>query len=146
MVRVASNRGKMKKMTVADIAIIVFIVALSFTCIVPFLYMIALSFSSNEAIISQKVGLWPVDFTAETYKTILSDMDMLYTLGYSIVLTIFYTLVCMFLTICAAYPLTKKRLKGRNFILTALVFTMYFSGGLIPSYILVKNLGMMNSV
>lgn len=146
MVRVASNRGKMKKMTVADIAIIVFIVALSFTCIVPFLYMIALSFSSNEAIISQKVGLWPVDFTAETYKTILSDMDMLYTLGYSIVLTIFYTLVCMFLTICAAYPLTKKRLKGRNFILTSLVFTMYFSGGLIPSYILVKNLGMMNSV
>ncbi|MGZ7445441.1 carbohydrate ABC transporter permease [Paenibacillus sp. TH7-28] len=146
MVRVASNRGKMKKMTVADMAIIVFIVALSFTCIVPFLYMIALSFSSNEAIISQKVGLWPVDFTAETYKTILSDMDMLYTLGYSIVLTIFYTLVCMFLTICAAYPLTKKRLKGRNFILTALVFTMYFSGGLIPSYILVKNLGMMNSV
>ncbi|MEK4978756.1 carbohydrate ABC transporter permease [Bacillus sp. FSL K6-6540] len=146
MVRVASNRGKMKKMTVADIAIIVFIVALSFTCIIPFLYMIALSFSSNEAIISQKVGLWPVDFTAETYKTILSDMDMLYTLGYSIVLTIFYTLVCMFLTICAAYPLTKKRLKGRNFILTALVFTMYFSGGLIPSYILVKNLGMMNSV
>ncbi|MCM3257873.1 carbohydrate ABC transporter permease [Paenibacillus lautus] len=146
MVRVASNKGKMKKMTVADIAIIVFIVALSFTCIIPFLYMIALSFSSNEAIISQKVGLWPVDFTAETYKTILSDMDMLYTLGYSIVLTIFYTLVCMFLTICAAYPLTKKRLKGRNFILTALVFTMYFSGGLIPSYILVKNLGMMNSV
>ena len=146
MVRVASNKRKMKKMTVADMAIIVFIVALSFTCIVPFLYMIALSFSSNEAIISQKVGLWPVDFTAETYKTILSDMDMLYTLGYSIVLTIFYTLVCMFLTICAAYPLTKKRLKGRNFILTALVFTMYFSGGLIPSYILVKNLGMMNSV
>ncbi|WFB55562.1 carbohydrate ABC transporter permease [Paenibacillus sp. BR1-192] len=146
MVRVASNKRKMKKMTVADMAIIVFIVALSFTCIVPFLYMIALSFSSNEAIISQKVRLWPVDFTAETYKTILSDMDMLYTLGYSIVLTIFYTLVCMFLTICAAYPLTKKRLKGRNFILTALVFTMYFSGGLIPSYILVKNLGMMNSV
>lgn len=146
MVRVASNKRKMKKMTVADMAIIVFIVALSFTCIVPFLYMIALSFSSNEAIISQKVGLWPVDFTAETYKTILSDMDMLYTLGYSIVLTIFYTLVCMFLTICAAYPLTKKRLKGRNFILTALVFTMYFSGGLIPSYILVKNLGMINSV
>lgn len=55
MVRIASNRGKRKKMTVADIAIIVFIVALSFTCIVPFLYMIALSFSYNEAIISQKV-------------------------------------------------------------------------------------------
>ena len=78
-----------RKTSVADIAIIVFIVALSFTCIVPFLYMIALSFSSNEAIIAQKVGLWPVGFTTETYKTILTDVDMLYTLGYSIVLTIF---------------------------------------------------------
>ncbi len=146
MVSMVKTTGKQNKMTAADIAIIAFIVALSITCIVPFLYMIALSFSSNEAIISQKVGLWPVSFTAETYKTILTDVDMLYTLGYSIVLTVFYTVVCMFLTICAAYPLTKKRLMGRSFILTALVFTMYFSGGLIPSYILVKNLGMMNTV
>lgn len=52
----------------------------------------------------------------------------------------------MFLTICAAYPLTKKRLWGRNFLLSALVFTMYFSGGLIPSYILIKNLGMMDTI
>ncbi|MFS0855923.1 MULTISPECIES: carbohydrate ABC transporter permease [Paenibacillus] len=146
MVSMASSLGKKKKMSVADIVIIVFIVTLSFTCIVPFLYMIALSLSSNEAIISQKVGLWPVGFTLETYKTILSDGEMLYTLGYSILLTVFYTVVCMFLTICGAYPLTKKRLMGRNFILSALVFTMYFSGGLIPSYILVKNLGMMNTV
>jgi putative aldouronate transport system permease protein len=146
MVSMVNLTGKKKKMTVADIAIMVFIVALSITCIVPFLYMIALSFSSNEAIIAQKVGLWPVGFTAETYKTILTDVDMLYTLGYSIVLTVIYTVVCMFLTICAAYPLTKKRLIGRNFLLTALVFTMYFSGGLIPSYILVKNLGLMNTV
>jgi putative aldouronate transport system permease protein len=146
MVSMVNLTGKKKKMTVADIAIMVFIVALSITCIVPFLYMIALSFSSNEAIIAQKVGLWPVGFTAETYKTILTDVDMLYTLGYSMVLTVIYTVVCMFLTICAAYPLTKKRLMGRNFLLTALVFTMYFSGGLIPSYILVKNLGLMNTV
>ncbi len=146
MVSMVKTTGNQKKMKLADIAIMIFIVALSITCIVPFLYMIALSFSSNEAIIAQKVGLWPVNFTAETYKTILTDVDMLYTLGYSIVLTVIYTVVCMFLTICAAYPLTKKRLMGRNFLLTALVFTMYFSGGLIPSYILVKNLGLMNTV
>ncbi|MFC4102664.1 carbohydrate ABC transporter permease [Paenibacillus xanthanilyticus] len=146
MVSIAGNTGKKKPMSLADIAIIAFIVALSFTCIVPFLYMIALSFSSNEAIISQKVGLWPVDFTVETYRTILSDAEMLYTLGYSIVLTIVYTVAAMFLTICAAYPLTKKRLMGRNVMLSALVFTMYFSGGLIPSYMLVKELGMMNTM
>ncbi|MBA2938594.1 carbohydrate ABC transporter permease [Paenibacillus sp. CGMCC 1.16610] len=123
-----------------------FIIGVAITCLVPFLYMIALSLSSNNAIISQKVSLWPVEFTLETYKTILSDVDMIYTLGYTIVLTILYTIICMFLTICAAYPLTKKRLKGRDFVLTILVITMYFSGGLIPSYILVKNLDLMNSM
>jgi putative aldouronate transport system permease protein len=135
-----------QRTNIVDLVIIVFIIAVSITCLVPFLYMIALSLSSNNAIVSQKVTLWPVEFTLETYKTILSDAEMIYTLGYSIVLTIVYTLICMFLTICAAYPLTKKRLKGRSFFLTVLVITMYFSGGLIPSYMLVKNLGMMNSI
>lgn len=135
-----------QKMNVVDICIMLFITAVAITCLVPFLYMIALSLSSNNAIISQKVSLWPVEFTIETYKTILSDVDMIYTLGYTIVLTIIYTIICMFLTICAAYPLTKKRLKGRNFALTVLVVTMYFSGGLIPSYILVKNLDLINSM
>ncbi|WP_425270929.1 carbohydrate ABC transporter permease [Paenibacillus ferrarius] len=138
--------SRKKRVNFTDISIVLFISAVSITCLIPFLYMISLSFSSNEAIISQKVTLWPVGFTLETYKTILSDVEMIYTLGYTIVLTIVYTLVCMFLTICAAYPLTKQRLKGRSFILTVLVFTMYFSGGLIPSYMLVKNLDLMNSM
>ncbi|MEC0227030.1 carbohydrate ABC transporter permease [Paenibacillus alba] len=138
--------SRKKRVNFTDISIVLFITAVSITCLIPFLYMISLSFSSNEAIISQKVTLWPVGFTLETYKTILSDVEMIYTLGYTIVLTIVYTLVCMFLTICAAYPLTKQRLKGRSFILTVLVFTMYFSGGLIPSYMLVKNLDLMNSM
>lgn len=135
-----------QRINVVDLCIMLFITGVAITCIVPFLYMIALSLSSNNAIISQKVSLWPVEFTFETYKTILSDIDMIYTLGYTMVLTIFYTIFCMFLTICAAYPLTKKRLKGRDFVLTVLVITMYFSGGLIPSYILVKNLDLMNSM
>lgn len=137
---------KKQRINVVDVIIMLFIIGVAITCLVPFLYMIALSLSSNNAIISQKVSLWPVEFTLETYKTILSDVDMIYTLGYTIVLTIFYTIICMFLTICAAYPLTKKRLKGRDFVLTILVITMYFSGGLIPSYILVKNLDLMNSM
>ncbi|WP_376775340.1 carbohydrate ABC transporter permease [Cohnella nanjingensis] len=135
-----------RKMNVADIVMIFFLTGVAITCLVPFLYMIALSLSSNNAIISQKVTLWPVEFTLETYKTILSDTEMIYTLGYTIVLTVLYTFACMFLTICAAYPLTKKRLKGRNTILTLMIFTMYFGGGLIPTYILVKNLALTNTM
>ncbi|MBD2871708.1 carbohydrate ABC transporter permease [Paenibacillus arenilitoris] len=138
-----SRRGKT---SYADTLIIAIISVVALSCLVPFLYIIALSFSSNNAIISQKVSLWPVEFTLETYRTILSDMDMIYSLGFTIVLTTIFTLSCMFFTICAAYPLTKKRLKGRSFILTIMIFTMYFSGGIIPDYILVKNLGLMNSI
>ncbi|MCU6794940.1 carbohydrate ABC transporter permease [Paenibacillus sp. WQ 127069] len=138
--------SRKQKTNLVDLCIILFLTGVAITCLVPFLYMIALSLSSNNAIISQKVALWPVEFTIETYKTILNDIEMIYTLGYTIVLTIIYTIICMFLTICAAYPLTKKRLKGRSFFLTFLVFTMYFSGGLIPSYILVKNLLMINTI
>jgi len=135
-----------RKTNVADILIVLFITGVAITCLAPFLYMIALSLSSNSAIISQKVTLWPVEFTLETYKTILSDSEMIYTLGYTVVLTVLYTLVCMVLTICAAYPLTKKRLKGRNTFLTIMVFTMYFSGGLIPTYMLVNNLELTNTM
>ncbi len=115
-------------------------------CIVPFFYLIAMSLSSNRAILAQKVGLLPVDFTLETYKTVLSDKQMLYTLAYTIVLTFASTVLSMFLTICAAYPLTKKRVKGRNAILVIIVITMYFSGGMIPEYILVKVLNMTDKV
>lgn len=131
---------------ISDIFIILFNITAAIICLVPFLYLIALSLSSNNAIISQKVALLPVGFTLETYKTILSDKNMIYTLGYTIVLTVLYTMVCMVLTICAAYPLTKKRLRGRNFILTVMVITMYFSGGIIPDYMLVKNLQLINTI
>lgn len=107
--------SRKQRTNLVDLCIILFLTGVAITCLVPFLYMIALSLSSNNAIISQKVALWPVEFTIETYKTILNDIEMIYTLGYTIVLTIIYTIICMFLTICAAYPLTKKRLKGRSF-------------------------------
>ncbi|WP_020620368.1 carbohydrate ABC transporter permease [Paenibacillus daejeonensis] len=135
-----------RKTGLTDLAIIGFISLVALTCLVPFLYMIALSFSSNNAIISQKVGLWPVEFTLDTYKAIFRDAEMLYALGYTIVLTALFTLTCMVVTICAAYPLTKKRLRGRTFFLAIMVVTMYFSGGLIPDYILVKNLQLMNTM
>jgi putative aldouronate transport system permease protein len=131
---------------VFDWIIIIVICVSLFVCIIPFLYIVAMSLSSNSAIISQKVGLFPVGFTLETYKTVLSDKDMIYTLFYTIALTIGSTAISMFLTICAAYPLTKKRLKGRNVLLLLCVITMYFTGGMIPDYILVKNLHMTDKI
>ena len=115
-------------------------------CVIPFLYIIAESFSSNSAILTQKVTLYPIGFTLLTYKTVFLDRAMDYSLIYSVFLTVLYTLMSMAVTILAAYPLTKKRLKGRSFFLGLIMFTMYFSGGLIPDYILVKNLHLLNTI
>lgn len=131
---------------IIDFFITLVIIGVVVACVIPFLYIISMSLSSNSAIISQKVTLFPVEFTLETYKTILNDSAMIYTLLYTIALTVGYTAVCMLLTICAAYPLTKKRLKGRNVLLFIIIITMYFSGGMIPEYILVKNLNLLDKV
>lgn len=129
-----------------DTVVFILVLLSVLVCVIPFLYIISLSFSSNEAIVSQQVTLLPVGFNLTTYQTVLSDMSMVYSLGYSVVLTAIYTVMSMAVTILAAYPLTKKRLKGRSLFLGLIMFTMYFSGGLIPDYILVKNLNMLNTV
>lgn len=131
---------------IIDFFIALVIIGVVIACVIPFLYIISMSLSSNSAIVSQKVTLFPVEFTLETYKTVLNDRAMIYTLLYTIALTVGYTAVCMLLTICAAYPLTKKRLKGRNVLLFIILITMYFSGGMIPEYILVKNLNLLDKV
>ncbi len=115
-------------------------------CIVPVINVIAVSLSSNSAILGGKVFLIPREISLEAYKAILRDGTMLWSLGYTVLLTLGYTLLAMTLTVFAAYPLTKKRLKGRNLILLLIVFTMYFSGGIIPDYLLVKNLGLIDKV
>lgn len=114
-------------------------------CVIPFLYVIAVSLSSNTAIISQKVTLFPIGFNLDTYKNVLADKAMVFSLFYTIGLTLAFTVLSMVFTICAAYPLTKKNLRGRNFFLMLIIVTMYFSGGLIPDYILVKSLHLLDS-
>jgi putative aldouronate transport system permease protein len=114
-------------------------------CIIPFFYIIAISFSSNSAIVAQKVTLFPVGFNLDTYKTVFGDKSMIYSLFYTIILTFGFTILSMIFTICAAYPLTKSRLKGKNAVLMLMIFTMYFGGGLIPDYLLVKNLNLLDT-
>lgn len=126
---------------------IIFITIISvLLCIIPVINVIAVSLSSNSAIMASKVFLFPKELTFEAYKTIFRDGSMLYSLVYTIFLTLGYTVLAMMLTICAAYPLTKKRLKGRNLILLLIVFTMYFSGGIIPDYLLIKDLNLIDNV
>ena len=111
----------------------------------PLLNVLSSSFSSSKAVVSGRVSIFPVEPTLLAYKTIFSSSSIL--IGYlnSFFYTIFGTIVQVALSILLAYPLTRKKLFGRNFITSMLIFTMFFSGGLIPTYLVVKSLGLINT-
>ena len=131
---------------VFDIVVHVLLIIVGLMCLLPFLHVAAMSFSSNGAVISQKVFFWPVEFSLEGYRMVIGDPSMMRALGISAVVTVAFTAVGMILSILAAYPLTKKDLKGRSFFAFLYMFTMYFSGGLIPDYLLMNDLKMLNTV
>ena len=112
----------------------------------PIVYVMATSFSSPAAVARGEVWLWPVDFSLEGYKAVLQYKDV--WIGYRN--TIFYTLVGTLmnisLTLACAYPLSRKQLHGRVPIMFLFTFTMLFGGGMIPNYILIKNLKIMNTI
>jgi putative aldouronate transport system permease protein len=114
-------------------------------CLLPMMNVVAMSFSSSSAILMSRVGLWPVEPTLLAYRGIISDETMVQSLLFTILLTITYTSIAMLLTTFAAYVFTKRRLKGRKVFFVLIVITMYFSGGIIPDYLLVRDLGMIDS-
>lgn len=130
----------------ADAIIMLIVGVAMLLCLLPFLHIIAISLSSKQAILSDQVTFFPKEFEFTSYEIVFSDTRMLWSMGLTIVLTVSYTLISMVMSICAAYPLTKDGLKGRNVFMMLIVFTMFFSGGLIPEYLLVKELGMLESL
>ena len=112
----------------------------------PFLYLIAQSFSSTEAIVAGKVGIVPVGFSVDTYKYVLSSgvflPDYLNTLIYAVIGTV----SALVLSSLLAYPLSKPELRCNKFIGPFIIFTMYFAGGMIPNYILMVSLGLKDTV
>lgn len=129
-----------------DTSLTVIVVLISILCLVPMIYIVAVSLSSNHAVLSKRVFLWPVEFNVDSYMAVLTDRSMFNSMVFTIWLTVVCAAGSMIMTILAAYPLTKKQLKGRNFFLVMIVITMYFSGGLIPDYLLVKSLSLVDKV
>lgn len=125
---------------------VAFLVLLSFTCLFPVLNTIAISFSSNDAVMSNRVSVVPIGFTVRAYQVVLQE-DRIWT-GYRN--TIFYVL-CAIVTnhiiiTMAAYPLSRKRLLFRGPVMFYFAFTTLFSGGLIPTYLVVRAAGFIDTV
>ncbi|CAM5340748.1 carbohydrate ABC transporter permease [Streptomyces aurantiogriseus] len=112
----------------------------------PFVNIIARSFSGERQIRAGEVTLWPKGFNLTTYRIVFTDDTFWRGYGNTVLYTVVSTAVAMVLTTCYAYVLSKKHLKGRNVLVGIAVFTMFFSGGLIPHYVLITSLGLKNSV
>lgn len=111
----------------------------------PLIYIVSNSFSDPKAVATGKVWLWPVNFSLVGYQKVFEYKSIWRGYGNTVFYTIVGTFINILLTICAAYPLSRKDFKGRNALMFIFAFTMIFSGGMIPTYILVSNLGMLNT-
>ena len=131
---------------VADAIMMIIIALLCCTCIFPFFHIIAKSLSETSAVAAQKVGFWPVGFNLDAYKSIIKDGRMTYSIVYSAIVTVVFAILGVLVTICAAYPTTKKDLPFRPAILILLMLPMYFGAGLIPTYLLFNDLHMLDTV
>lgn len=121
---------------------------LVFLCLIvlyPIIYVISASFSSSSAVTEGKVWIFPVNFTVEAYKAVFRYKDIWIGYRNTIFYTLFGTCVNVMMAMICAYPMSRKDLPGKNVFSFFFAFTMLFSGGMIPNYLLVKNLGMLNS-
>ena len=112
----------------------------------PCVFVISASFSSGDAVQAGKVVLFPVDFTLEGYKTVFNTPGVWIGFRNSLFYTVAHTLLSVALTITAAYCLSRKDVPGSKFIMLMFTFTMFFSGGMIPNYMLMRDLGFLNTV
>ena len=134
------------RVRISDFVIAFVILLLSLTCIVPFLHVAAKSVSTNTAVMSKQVYLLPKGRNFLAYETIFRDGQLTHSMLYTVWMTFLFTVIGMVITILAAYPLARKELKGRSIFAFILMFTMYFSAGLIPEYLLYNDLNLINTM
>ena len=137
---------KSKSTRVGDYVVVALCLILIFVCLVPMLNVLARSLSSTEYLIRNEVLLWPKGFNFNAYKTVLARPAYVHSLWYTALLTVGCTLLSLFMTVICAYPLTYDQLKGGKLINGFILFTMYFSAGMIPHYVMLSNMNMLETV
>ncbi|MCI9338827.1 MAG: carbohydrate ABC transporter permease [Lachnospiraceae bacterium] len=124
----------------------VFVVAvIGLCCLIPFLHIVAMSFSNKTAVMRGEVFLWPSGWDLSAYKAVFNNKGLMDSMWFTLFLTLVHTLICLVMTILCAYPLSRPGLKLKSPLLIYILFTMYFSGGMIPGYLNIKSLGLLNN-
>lgn len=126
--------------------IIYFVLLIStFICLYPALYVLAMSFSGETHLIIRDVYFLPKDFTLSSYELLFQTNEIWRAYGNTIVYTVLGTAIGMFATLTLAYSVSQRKFKGREIVIWCVLITMLFSGGMVPTYILVQGLGLMNT-
>lgn len=122
--------------------------AITLLGIIPFIHLLAVSFSSNSAAVAGQVRLWPVEFTWDAYVYLGQKAEFFQSLWVSMQRVVLGTIISMLLCVLSAYPLSRETsdFKSRTAYVWFFVITMFFGGGLIPTYMVVKNAGLLNTI
>ncbi len=134
------------KFRISDAVMMIIITLLCATCVLPFVHIAAKSISGNSYVVAKQIAFWPKGINFDAYVSIFKDGSLTYSMGYSVWVTLIFTLLGMIVCTCAAYPLSKKRLKGKTVITFLLMFPMYFGAGLIPAYLLMSDLKLLDTM
>ena len=135
---------KRKKIQLMDVAVYTVLTLITLIILYPLYFTVIASFSDPSEVISGNVFLWIKGFTLDSYKYVFESDEIWIGYRNSIFYTVFYTIFAMVLTIPAAYALSREYLWHRNLLTTFFVITMYFSGGMLPTYLNVRNLGLLD--
>ena len=135
-----------RKLGGLDIFAHIVMILLSICVLYPMLNVLATSLSSSTAVLSGNITIFPMEFTWESYKFFLEDATVLNAYWNSIVYTVVGVTYNLCMTALMAYPLSRTKLVGRSIFMKIVIFTMYFSGGTIPLFLLVSELGLMDSM
>lgn len=133
--------GRLFNVAIYIVSAVIFLIVLY-----PLLFVVSASFSDPAKVMAGEMWLWPKGFTFNAYQEVFHNKDVWMGYRNSIFYAVFGTLINVVLTTLAAYPLSRRDLPGRNFFMFAITFTMFFQGGLIPTFLLVRDLGMVDTI
>ena len=140
------RKSKLNAYTSFDVILIIIMVLFCACIILPFVHVIAVSLSGKYPVMRGEVVFWPKSFTLENYKEMLNDIRFIKAYGITIFVTVVGTFLSLSTTAMAAYALSRRKIVGHGLFSTMIMITMFFGGGLIPSYMLINSLGLMDNI
>jgi len=135
-----------KRIGAFDVVNTIILAFATFVTVFPFWYVFVISVSTGTSYVQDRMHFWPRVINFDEYKRVLQAGELIKTFSNSVIVTATGTILALLVTICCAYALSRKRLMGKKIIIPYVMFTMFFSAGLIPYYLLVTSLGLKNSL